>query len=251
VAPERRPQAGTPAAGVLEEGQVRAMFDRIAGFYDLMNSVMTAGLHHRWRRRAADLAAVGPGDRVLDVATGTGDLALELARRVGPSGEVVGVDFAEVMLEKARAKATTAAPVAATSFAWANALELPFADGEFAAATVGFGARNFSDLERGLAEMRRVVAPGGHVVVLEITTPQKPPLSTFFRVWFDRVVPAIGRVAGDPDAYAYLPSSVRRFPGPEGLAAVMARAGLEDIRWILTAGGIIAMHVGRVGRAAA
>lgn len=248
---QRRPPAGTPAAGVLEEGQVRAMFDRIAGFYDLMNSVMTAGLHHRWRRRAADLARVRPGDRALDVATGTGDLALELARRVGPGGEVVAVDFAEVMLEQARAKAKAAPPVAPTTFSWANALEMPFADDEFAAATVGFGARNFSDLERGLAEMRRVVCPGGQVVVLEITTPQKPPLSTFFRVWFDRIVPAIGRVAGDPDAYAYLPSSVRRFPGPEGLAAVMERAGLTDIRWVLTAGGIIAIHAGRVPGAGA
>src|SRR5204862_7745868 len=112
------------------------------------------------------------------------------------------------------------------------------------AATVGFGARNFADLDRGLAEMARVVRPGGRVVVLEITTPQRPPLSWFFGLWFHRVVPLLGRVAADPDAYAYLPSSVRRFPGPEGLAAAMARAGLGDIRWVLTAGGIIAIHAG-------
>src|SRR5215203_3231924 len=197
--------------GTLEEVQVRAMFDRIAGFYDLMNSVMTAGLHHRWRARAADLAAVGPGARALDVACGTGDLAVELARRVGPSGTVVGSDFSEAMLARARAKS------AAVEWEWANALELPYPDDGFDAATVGFGARNFSDLDRGLAEMTRVVRPGGRVVVLEITVPQRPPLSTFFRVWFDRIVPLLGRLTGESLAYSYLPSSVRRFPGPEGL----------------------------------
>src|SRR3954471_7210916 len=222
-------------SGTLEEGQVRAMFDRIAGFYDVMNSVMTAGLHHRWRERAADLARVGPGDRALDVATGTGDLAVELGRR---GAEGVGMDFSDRMLELAREKAPD------LRFEQGNALDLGYADDEFAAATVGFGARNFSDLDRGLSEMTRVVKPGGRVVVLEITTPQKPPLSTFFSLWFDRLVPVIGKVAGDPDAYDYLPNSVKRFPEPAGLAAAMERAGLEQIRWILTAGGIIALHVG-------
>jgi demethylmenaquinone methyltransferase / 2-methoxy-6-polyprenyl-1,4-benzoquinol methylase len=225
--------------GTLEEVQVRAMFDRIARVYDRMNSVMTAGLHHRWRERAADLALVGPGDRALDVATGTGDLAIELSRRVGPSGEVVGSDFSDGMLELARAKAPE------LRWEWANALELPYEGGSFDAATVGFGARNFSDLDRGLAEMARVVRPGGRIVVLEITTPQGPPLSTFFSIWFDRVVPAVGRFA-DAAAYTYLPSSVKRFPGPDALAARMAGTGLADIRWILTAGGIIALHVGTV-----
>jgi demethylmenaquinone methyltransferase / 2-methoxy-6-polyprenyl-1,4-benzoquinol methylase len=234
---------GGARSGTLEEGQVRAMFDRIAGLYDLMNSVMTAGLHHRWRERAADLVALAPGDRALDVATGTGDLALELARRVGPAGEVVGSDFSEGMLEHARRKGAAAANV---RFEQANALALPYADGEFAAATVGFGARNFSDLAQGLREMTRVVRPGGRVVVLEITTPTRPPLSTFFRLWFDRVVPMIGR----DEAYTYLPNSVKRFPGPQALGAVMADAGLQDIRWILTAGGIIALHVGTKGAAA-
>ena len=230
--------------GTLEEGQVRAMFDRIAGVYDRMNAVMTAGLDRRWRARAADLAAVGPGDRVLDVATGTGDMALELAGRVAPGGEVVGSDFAEAMLERARAKAVGRADV---SFEWGDALALDHPDDAFAAATVGFGARNFADLHRGLAEMARVVRPGGRVVVLEITTPRTPPLSWFYGLWFDRVVPGLGRLAGDEDAYAYLPSSVRRFPGPEGLAAAMEEAGLVDIHWLLTAGGIIAIHHGTVG----
>ena len=216
------------------------MFDRIAGLYDRMNSVMTAGLHHEWRRRAADLAELSPGGRALDVATGTGDLALELATRVAPTGEVVGVDFAEKMLELARAKAG-----ARVRFESGNALALDYADGEFDAATVGFGARNFSDLDRGLAEMARVVRPGGRVVVLEITTPQRPPLSTFFDLWFDHAIPALGRVV-DSQAYSYLPSSVKRFPGPDELAARMWDAGLREIRYVLTAGGIIALHVGVV-----
>ena len=218
------------------------MFDRIARVYDRMNSVMTAGMDRRWRQRAADLAALGPGDRALDVATGTGDLAVELSRRVSPGGEVVGMDFAESMLELARQKAP------GLRFDAANALALPYRDAEFAATTVGFGARNFSDLRAGLAEMVRVTRPGGRVVVLEITTPQRPPLSWFFRVWFDGVVPALGRLAGDSEAYTYLPSSVRRFPGPPELARELVSVGLDDVQWILTAGGIIAIHVGTVPR---
>lgn len=239
--------AGGVQAGRLEEAQVRAMFDRIAGLYDGMNTVMTAGLHRGWRRRAAELAGVSPGDRVLDVATGTGDLALELAARVAPGGEVVGIDFSQRMLEVAGAKASAACrPDVSVRFQAANALVLPFEANEYAAATVGFGARNFADLERGLAEMARVVRPGGRVVVLEITTPRRPPLSTFFEMWFDRVVPLLGRLAGDAAAYSYLPSSVRRFPGPDELAELMARAGLGAIRYFLTGGGIVALHVGVV-----
>jgi len=211
------------------------MFDRIAGVYDRMNSVMTAGMHHHWRERAADLARVGPGSRALDVATGTGDLAIELARR---GASVTGVDFAEAMLEVARAKAPHVA------FERGDALALPYEDAAFDAVTVGFGARNFSDLDRGLCEMTRVVRPGGRVVVLEITTPARAPLSWFFRLWFDRLVPVLGRLAAEPDAYIYLPSSVRRFPGPAELAARLAAAGLEEVRWIVTAGGIIALHAG-------
>ena len=234
----RRSEGGAP--GRLAEPQVQAMFDRIARVYDPMNAVMSAGMHQRWRERAADLTGLAPGDRALDVATGTGDLAVLLDRRVGPGGEVVGIDFAEAMLARARLKAP------GVRFTQANALDLPFGDGRFDAVTVGFGARNFSDLEAGLAEMVRVGRPGGRVVVLEITTPTRPPLSWFFRVWFDRMVPAIGRVAGDPEAYSYLPHSVRRFPGPRELAATMARAGLTDVRYVVTAGGIIAIHAGTV-----
>ena len=216
------------------------MFDRIARVYDRMNSVMTAGMHHRWRERAGDLARLAPGDRALDVATGTGDLAIELERRVSPGGEVVGLDFAESMLEIARRKAP------GIRFEAGNALALPFADDEFAATTVGFGARNFADLRRGLAEMARVTRPGGRVVILELTTPQRPPLAQFFRLWFDRAVPALGRLAGDSDAYTYLPSSVQRFPGPRELAGELAAVGLVEVGWILTAGGIVALHSGTV-----
>lgn len=224
------------------------MFDRISGLYDAMNSVMTAGLHHRWRARAADLAALPPDGRALDVATGTGDLALELARRLSPAGAVIGTDFSPRMLERAGAKAAARAEGTGGQlrFELANALELPYPADAFDAATVGFGARNFASLERGLSEMTRVVKPGGRVVVLEITTPTRPPLSHFFRLWFDRIVPAIGRLAGDPDAYRYLPSSVRRFPGPEELAGVMWACGLRQVSYLLTAGGIIALHVGVV-----
>jgi demethylmenaquinone methyltransferase/2-methoxy-6-polyprenyl-1,4-benzoquinol methylase len=263
-----RQGAGAPIgaqAGRLRASQVQAMFDRIAGVYDLMNTAMTAGLHHRWRARAADLARVAPGARVLDVATGTGDLAIELARRVGPGGEVVGSDFAEGMLDRARTKAARVLPGHGPRFEWGDALELPYGDDSFDAATVAFGARNFEDLAAGLWEMARVVRPGGRVVVLEITTPRRPPLSLFYRVWFDRVVPALGAAAGAlvalagrhrdaaaavgvADAYTYLPSSVRRFPGPRELAGEMERAGLEEIRWVLTAGGIVAIHAGTVPR---
>jgi demethylmenaquinone methyltransferase / 2-methoxy-6-polyprenyl-1,4-benzoquinol methylase len=227
--------SGSPGSGTLPDTQVRAMFDRIARVYDRMNSVMTAGMHHRWRQRAAELANVGPGSTALDVATGTGDLAIELARR---GAAVTGSDFAPAMLEIARRKAP------GLRFEEGDALALDHPDDSFDAVTVGFGARNFADLDRGLSEMARVARPGGRVVVLEITTPTRPPLSWFFRAWFDRVVPMLGRLAGDSDAYTYLPSSVRRFPGPRDLGSRMAAAGLVDVRWILTAGGIIAIHSG-------
>jgi demethylmenaquinone methyltransferase / 2-methoxy-6-polyprenyl-1,4-benzoquinol methylase len=222
--------------------QVRGMFDRIAGVYDLMNSAMTAGMHHRWRERAADRAELGPGDAALDVCCGTGDLAFELGRRVGPEGRIVGCDFSERMLDLARDKRGSGEGAARPIFEWADALALPYDDASFDAATVGFGVRNLADLDRGLAELARVLRPGGRLVILEITQPRRPPLSNFFGVWFDRLVPLLGRLAGDSEAYSYLPESVRRFPAPEALAAKLDAAGLERIRWTVLAGGIIAIH---------
>jgi demethylmenaquinone methyltransferase / 2-methoxy-6-polyprenyl-1,4-benzoquinol methylase len=224
--------------------QVRSMFDRIAGVYDLMNTAMTAGMHHRWRERAADMAEVGPGDSVLDVCCGTGDLALELAGRVGSEGRVVGCDFSERMLDAAREKAARrGAPH--VRFEWADALELPYGDASFDAATIGFGARNLADLDRGLAELRRVLRAGGRLVILEITQPARPPLSAFYSLWFDRIVPLLGMLAGDRGAYTYLPDSVKRFPSPRGLAERMTAAGFPRVRYLVLAGGIITIHAGK------
>jgi demethylmenaquinone methyltransferase/2-methoxy-6-polyprenyl-1,4-benzoquinol methylase len=222
-------------------------------------------LHHRWRARAADLARVGPDSRVLDVACGTGDLALELARRVGKGGEVVGCDFSENMLAIARQKAAKRFGQSAVSirFEWADALELPYEDDSFDAATVGFGARNFADLPRGLAELARVVRPGGRVVVLDFTTPTKQPLALFYGIWFDQLVPLLGSLTAplaamlpkaEPgqgevtiaEAYAYLPGSVKRFLDPAALAGELERVGLCDIRYLTTAGGIVVIHVATV-----
>lgn len=219
------------------------MFDRIAGRYDTLNSLMSAGLHHRWRERAADRAALVPGDSALDVCCGTGDLTLELAGRVAPGGYVVGCDFSEPMLDLAREKAAQRG-AAGTRFEWADALQLPYDAGRFDAVTVGFGVRNFADRDRGLAEMSRVLRPGGRLVVLEFTAPRRPPFSTFYAVWFDRIVPILGRLTSDPEAYAYLAESVQSFPDPPGLAAMMDAAGLSQIRCTILAGGIVTIHSG-------
>src|SRR4051812_1357900 len=224
-------------------GQVNRMFDRVAGRYDALNSLMTAGLHHRWRERAAQRTGLGPGDSALDICCGTGDLALELAGRVTPGGNVIGCDFSEPMLDLAREK-TAARGAGGVRFEWADALELPYGAERFDAVTVGFWVRNLADLDRGLREMARVLKPGGRAVILEITQPTRPPLSTFYSLWFDRVVPLLGALSSSPEAYSYLPESVRSFPTPRGLASKMDDAGFKAVRCTVLAGGIIAIHSG-------
>jgi demethylmenaquinone methyltransferase/2-methoxy-6-polyprenyl-1,4-benzoquinol methylase len=222
---------------------VRAMFTRIADRYDLMNSVMTGGRHHAWRRLTAAAVAGAPGGLALDLATGTGDLALAL-REITPGRLVVGADFSEAMLRHARAKVRARAEVGVALLA-ADALALPFADETFACVTSAFLLRNLADLSAGLAEMRRVTRPGGLVAALEITRPQVPGWDTAFGLYFNRVVPLIGAVvAGDRAAYTYLPRSVERFVTPPELAKLMTRAGLRDVRYRRLALGTIALHVG-------
>jgi demethylmenaquinone methyltransferase / 2-methoxy-6-polyprenyl-1,4-benzoquinol methylase len=222
----------TVESGRLGPDAVRAMFDRIAPVYDGMNRVMTAGLDQRWRRLAAE-QAVRRGDRVLDACCGTGDLSVAGARA---GGHVTGLDFSEAMLERARRKAPE------LEWVQGDVTAMPFDDGAFDAATVGFGIRNVPDLEHGLRELRRVLRPGGRLAVLEITRP-RGVLRPFFRVWFDGIVPLLGRVLPGGAAYTYLPASVRRFPGPGDLADAIERAGFENVRYRLLAGGIVALHV--------
>ena len=211
------------------------MFDRIAPVYDAMNRVMTAGLDLRWRRLAAT-EVVSPGDRVLDAACGTGDLALA-DHRAGAL-EVTGLDFSTRMLERARRKAP------GIRFVEGDMLALPFEDGAFDSATVGFGVRNVSDLGLALRELRRVLRPGGRLAILEITRP-RGVLRPFFTLWFDRLVPLLGRLLPGGDAYSYLPASVARFPVAEEFAALLERAGFADVRFRLLAGSIVALHTGQ------
>jgi demethylmenaquinone methyltransferase/2-methoxy-6-polyprenyl-1,4-benzoquinol methylase len=209
------------------------MFDRISPVYDVMNHAMTAGLDRRWRRLAAE-TVVRPGDAVLDACCGTGDLAIA-AERAG--GRVTGLDFSEQMLVRARGKSDS------VEWVLGDVTALPFDDASFDAVTVGFGIRNVPDLEAGLAELARVLRPGGRVACLEITRPEGM-LKPFFRLWFDGLVPLAGKVLPGGRAYSYLPASVRRFPGPSDLAAAFGRAGFDGVGWKLMGGGIVALHVG-------
>jgi demethylmenaquinone methyltransferase / 2-methoxy-6-polyprenyl-1,4-benzoquinol methylase len=217
------------SSGVLAPEAVEAMFDRISPVYDPMNRLMTAGLDRRWRRLAVS-RVVRPG-----ACCGTGDLALA-AEEAG--GRVTGLDFSERMLERARRKSP--------SIEWVRGdlLALPFENGSFDAATVGFGIRNVEDLDAGLAELARVLRPGGRLACLEITRP-RGALRPFFRLWFDGLVPLAGRVLPGGGAYSYLPASVRRFPGPEDLGEAMRRAGFAEVGWKLLGGGIVALHTAK------
>ncbi len=219
--------------GTLPPDRVRSMFDRIAPVYDLMNALMTAGLDRRWRLATAR-AVVSPGDRVLDACCGTGDLAIA-ADAAG--GVVTGLDFSERMLERARRKTS------AIEWISGDLLALPFAEASFDAASVGFGVRNVADLERALAELHRVLRPGGKVGILEITRP-RGVLGPFYRLWFDRVIPLAGKLLPGGSAYSYLPASVRRFPGPDELAGLLGDSGFGQVEYCLFAGGIVALHTG-------
>ena len=212
---------------------VRTMFDRIAPVYDAMNRVMTAGLDVRWRKLAAE-SAVRPGDRLLDAACGTGDLAIA-GRKAGAS-QVTGLDFSEQMLARARRKAPL-------EWVQGDMLALPFEDASFDAATVGFGVRNVADLELALRELRRVLRPGGRLAILEITQP-RGVLKPFFSLWFDRIVPGLGKVLPGGSAYTYLPASVKRFPAAEDLASLMRECGFGEVRFRLLGGTIVALHTG-------
>jgi demethylmenaquinone methyltransferase / 2-methoxy-6-polyprenyl-1,4-benzoquinol methylase len=224
----------------LPPDQVRAMFDRITPAYDRMNRIMSLGMDGSWRALAVRASGVAPGDAALDVCCGTGDLAVELLDAVSTRGRVVGLDFSEAMLDAARRKSSQ------IEWVRGDALALPFPDGGFAAATIGFGMRNLADPLRGFAELARVVRPGGRVVCLELTDPPAWA-APFARLWTERAVPLLGRlVARETDAYRYLPASVRRFPPPDELAAVMGRAGLRRVRYRRLSGGAVAVHVGTV-----
>jgi demethylmenaquinone methyltransferase/2-methoxy-6-polyprenyl-1,4-benzoquinol methylase len=227
-----------PEGNAAPPGEVREMFDRISPVYDLMNQLISGFQEPRWRRRAIREARLPAGGSAVDVACGTGKVSVSLARRVGPTGRVVGVDFAPRMIDRARRARRSAANV---EFVVGDAMALPLPDATFDAATIAFGMRNLPDYRRGFAEMARVVRPGGRVVCLEISRPRSR-IGRAIQQWFDRIVPVIGRLAGQGDAYGYLVQSTRGYPGPERIAAIMRDAGLDDVRWIAMSGGIVTLH---------
>lgn len=237
----------TPSGLATERGnaapttEVGAMFDRISGVYDLMNALISGFQEPRWRRRAVALTGVREGGSAIDVATGTGKVAASLHARVGPSGRVLGVDLSPRMIDRARD--AYAVDRAGLGFTVGDAMHLPAPDGTFDAATIAFGMRNLPDYERGFAEMRRVVRPGGRVVCLEIARPDHL-VGRLGRAWFERAVPVIGRLVGQGEAYAYLVESVRNYPPPERIAATMKAAGLEGVTWVPMTMGMVTIHVG-------
>jgi demethylmenaquinone methyltransferase / 2-methoxy-6-polyprenyl-1,4-benzoquinol methylase len=265
IRPDGRPAGGNGFDAFPEPTKVRQMFDDIAGSYDRLNDLMTAGLHHRWREMGVMLSGVHLGSSALDVCCGTGDFAFALRRAVGPEGRVVGVDVSEEMLKVARDK--SGRNQLYVEFRTGDVLDLPFPDGNadagiagdaeavagpsgaksagFDACTVGFGIRNVPDITRAFGEMRRVCRPGGKVVCLEITQPRVPVFKQFYSLWFNHAVPKLGKLAArDESAYSYLPASVKRFPDPDELKRLMEDAGLRNVRYEILAGGIIALHHG-------
>jgi demethylmenaquinone methyltransferase / 2-methoxy-6-polyprenyl-1,4-benzoquinol methylase len=220
---------------------VREMFDRIAGRYELLNTVMTAGLHRLWNRRVVRATGLRPGGWALDLACGTGSLTRDLAKGVGPGGYVLGIDFSQEMLRVAR---TRPAPNIEYRLGDATKLEgVP--SGAFDAATIAYGARNIPDLDALFSEMARVLKPDGVAVCLEIARPESRVFAAFYGLWFDKIVPRLGaRISGDAWAYSYLPESVKEFVAPDELSDIMERNGLRDVTWRRLAGGIITLHRG-------
>ena len=237
----------TRRGNAVPEADVAAMFDAIAPVYDRLNTLMTAGGDGRWRRAAAAAAVVEPGGAVLDVACGTGKLSATLADLVGPFGRVVGVDLAPAMVAAAR---DAFADLVQLSFEVGNALALPFASGEFDAATIAFGLRNLADFEAGFRELARVVRPGGRIVCLELSLPPQRGWGRLFRSSFGHLAPLVASSVGRGREYRYLPSSLDGFPDAATLAATMRRAGLAEVSFRRLALGAVALHVGRVPLAA-
>lgn len=226
----------------LEAARVRSMFGSIAHRYDLLNRVLSLGLDASWRREAIRVATADRPERILDVATGTADVALGL-KRARPAAHVVGVDFAEPMLDIGREKA--ARDGLDITLEHGDGTDLPYDDDSFDAVTIAYGLRNFADYRAGLGEFHRVLRPGGKVVILEFPPPRTGPLGRLFRLYFRRILPVIGgAVSGNRGAYAYLPRSVLAFPPPAQLAAAMREVGFVDVRYKLQTLGISALHAG-------
>jgi demethylmenaquinone methyltransferase/2-methoxy-6-polyprenyl-1,4-benzoquinol methylase len=225
--------------------RVRAVFDSVAPSYDLMNDLMSAGLHRLWKRFTLGCTALRPGQQALDVAAGTGDLTVGMARQVGPAGLVLHTDINREMLEVGRGRIVDEALVDGVVTVQANAEQLPFPDARFHAVTIGFGLRNVTDQDAALRELARVTKPGGRVLVLEFSKPVLPLLAAVYDQYSFRVLPALGDlVAGDAASYRYLAESIRRHPDQATLAAMMTTAGLEDVRYHNLTGGIVALHIG-------
>jgi len=230
---------------VTKEEYVRGIFNNIAPRYDLLNTVLSFNRDRGWRRFAVARAGLVPGDKVLDVCCGTGMLALELARAVNPGGQVIGLDFAPAMLQIARRRLAASPPGHLVQLVEGNALELPFADNTFDCATVAFGLRNLPDIKRGLAEMRRVVRPGGRVVSLELAKPSRPIFKQLYYFYFDHLVPFIGRLGiGIDGPYSYLPRSLKGYPHQEEVLQYFRDLDLEGAPYYELTGGIVAVHVG-------
>ncbi len=238
------PAAVEPAGNPVPVAEVGAMFDRVAPRYEAMNTLMTLGLDAVWRRRAVRAAELEPGMRAVDVACGSGSLTRQLARAVGRSGEVVGIDVSSRMLEVGRARRAGRGAIDPV-YVEGDALDLPLSDADADAVAIAFGLRNVADYRRCLAEMVRVARPGGRVVVLEISTPTSRFGRFLAATWFGRVVPLLGRVIGSGDAYRYLPDSVHGYPAPDRVAEMMREVGLGSVRWRRLPPGLVTLHVGR------